>query len=83
MSMGVKLVDGQTGRPELDWLYNTVARLARQANLPMPEVGYYDSPEVNAFATGPSKSKSLVLEPTGHRSVSALSHRGLRLQHKP
>ena len=26
----------------------------------MPEVAVYDSPEVNAFATGPSKSRSLV-----------------------
>src|SRR5687768_18580475 len=57
---GVKLVDGRSGLQELDWLYQTVERLTRQANLPMPEVGYYDSPEVNAFATGPSKSRSLV-----------------------
>jgi heat shock protein HtpX len=64
-SLGVKLVNGQTGQAELDWLYNTVARLAQQANLPMPEVGYYDSPEVNAFATGPSKKKSLVAVSSG------------------
>jgi len=62
---GMKLVDGQTGRAELDWLYATVARLTRQANLPMPEVGVYDSPEVNAFATGPSKSRSLVAVSSG------------------
>src|SRR5262245_24431648 len=36
---GVQLVDGQTGREELDWVYNTVSRLTKQANLPMPEVG--------------------------------------------
>jgi heat shock protein HtpX len=65
MSLGVKLVNGQTGNADLDWVYNTVARLARQANLPMPEVGYYESPEVNAFATGPSKSKSLVAVSAG------------------
>ena len=65
MALGVKLVNGQTGRAELDWVYNTVARLARQANLPMPEVGYYESPEVNAFATGPSKKKSLVAVSSG------------------
>jgi heat shock protein HtpX len=64
-SMGVKLVDGRTGHPELDWLYQTVSRLARQANLPLPEVGYYESPEVNAFATGPSKRKSLVAVSSG------------------
>jgi heat shock protein HtpX len=64
-SLGVRLVNGQTGHPELDWLYNTVSRLARQSNLPVPEVGYYESPEVNAFATGASKSKSLVAVSSG------------------
>jgi heat shock protein HtpX len=62
---GVQLVNGQTGRQELDWLYHTVERLTRQANLPMPEVGFYESPEVNAFATGPSKSRSLVAVSSG------------------
>src|SRR5687768_16470961 len=62
---GVKLVTGRTGSQELDWLYATVERLTRQANLPMPEVGVYDSPEVNAFATGPSKSRSLVAVSSG------------------
>ncbi len=64
-AMGVKLVDGQTGNADVDWLHNTVGNLARQANLPMPQVGYYDSPEVNAFATGPSKKRSLVAVSTG------------------
>ena len=31
----------------------------------MPEVGYYESPEVNAFATGSSKNNSLVAVSTG------------------
>jgi heat shock protein HtpX len=65
MSLGVRLVNGQSGQPELDWLHRTIARLAQQANLPMPEVGYYESPEVNAFATGPSKSRSLVAVSSG------------------
>ena len=64
-AMGVQLVDGQTGDQTLDWLYRTVARLAQQAQLPMPEVGTYESGEVNAFATGPSKRKSLVAVSTG------------------
>jgi len=63
--MGVRLVDGRTGNADLDWLHNKVSQLAQQANLPMPEVGFYDSPEVNAFATGPSKSRSLVAVSTG------------------
>jgi heat shock protein HtpX len=62
---GVHLVDGRTGNHELDWLYSTVQRLTQQANLPMPEVGIYDSGEVNAFATGPSKSRSLVAVSSG------------------
>jgi len=62
---GVRLVDGRTGNSQVDGLYETVARLTRQANLPMPEVGVYESPEVNAFATGPSKSRSLVAVSTG------------------
>jgi len=62
---GMHLIDGRTGRAELDNVYVTVERLARQANLPMPEVGVYESPEVNAFATGPSKSRSLVAVSTG------------------
>jgi len=62
---GVKLIQGQTGREELDWVYQTVSRLAQQANLPVPEVGVYDSSELNAFATGPSKKRSLVAISTG------------------
>jgi heat shock protein HtpX len=62
---GVHLIDGRTGDPQLDWLYQTVERLTRQANLPMPEVGVYNSGEVNAFATGPSKSRSLVAVSAG------------------
>jgi len=62
---GVQLVDGRTGSSEADWLHATVERLTRQANLPMPEVGIYNSGEVNAFATGPSKSRSLVAVSSG------------------
>jgi heat shock protein HtpX len=64
-AMGVQLVDGRTGREELDWLYRTVERLTQQAQLPMAEVGFYESPEVNAFATGPSRSRSLVAVSSG------------------
>ena len=64
-AVGVHLIDGRTGDPQVDWLYQTVERLTRQANLPMPEVGVYNSKEVNAFATGPSKSRSLVAVSSG------------------
>lgn len=64
-AMGVQLVDGRTGHADLDWLHTSVQRLSQKAGLPMPEVGIYDSPEVNAFATGPSKRSSLVAVSSG------------------
>jgi heat shock protein HtpX len=64
-STGVKLVDGRTGNPDLDWLHNTIQNLSHAAGLAMPQVGFYESPEVNAFATGPSKNRSLVAVSSG------------------
>lgn len=64
--MGVKVIDPDTTDPVLSRLVSTVHNLARAANLPkMPEVGYYPSPEVNAFATGPTKSRALVAVSAG------------------
>jgi len=64
-AMGVRLIGPDARDADAQWLHATVSRLAQQANLPMPEVGIYDSPEVNAFATGPSKKRSLVAVSTG------------------
>jgi heat shock protein HtpX len=64
-AMGIRLVSPDTPDPDAQWLYGTVSRLTRQAGLPMPEVGVYDSPEVNAFATGPSRNRSLVAVSAG------------------
>ncbi len=64
-SMGVQLIDGRTGDAQLDWLHASVSNLARAAELPLPEVGVYDSPEVNAFATGPSQRRALVAVSSG------------------
>ncbi|MCT4641617.1 MAG: protease HtpX [Bacteriovoracaceae bacterium] len=62
--MGVQLV--QSDDPRFGSLVNTVYRLSKSAGLnTMPEVGIYNSPEVNAFATGPSKSRSLVAVSSG------------------
>jgi len=59
-SMGVRLISGEENFPER-WLLETVHRLAQKAGLQvMPEVGVYESFEINAFATGPTKKKSLV-----------------------
>ncbi len=65
-AMGVKIVDPATADTELRWLVDTVYQLAKSAHLHvMPQVGVYDSPEVNAFATGPTKNRSLVAVSTG------------------
>ncbi|MGZ3723536.1 MAG: protease HtpX [Bdellovibrionales bacterium] len=64
--MGVKVIDPRTQSPNERRLVEVVHTLAQRARLPaMPEVGIYDSPEVNAFATGPSKARSLVAVSTG------------------
>ncbi len=63
---GVKLIEPNNPNPQLSKLVQTVYDLARKANLPkMPQVGIYESDDINAFATGPSKSKSLVAVSTG------------------
>ncbi len=51
--------------PEETWLVNTVQRQAQAAGIGMPEVAIYDSPEVNAFATGMNKNNALVAVSTG------------------
>ncbi len=64
--MGVKLVPENTTDPRLHELRQTVYELSRAAGLStMPEVGIYEAPDLNAFATGPSKSRSLVAVSTG------------------
>ncbi len=64
--MGVQLIDLHTKNPEERSVLEMVHRLARKAGLSkMPEVGIYRSNEVNAFATGPTKSRALVAVSTG------------------
>jgi heat shock protein HtpX len=63
---GVKIIDAKNADPQLRWLVERVHSMAKAARLPkMPEVGIYESPDVNAFATGPSKSNSLVAVSSG------------------
>ena len=64
--MGVKVIDPNTTDPSAAALVQTVHNLAQAAGLPkMPQVGYYNSPEINAFATGPTKSRALVAVSAG------------------
>ena len=59
--MGVQVIDPNTTQPQEQNLIKTVYALARRSQLPvMPEVGIFSSVEPNAFATGPSKRRSLV-----------------------
>ena len=62
--MGVQIIDPRNPGPYGE-LLNTVKVLSSGAGIPMPEVGVYESPEVNAFATGPSRNRSLVAVSTG------------------
>jgi len=62
-STGAKVIEQPSNDMER-WLVSTVQRLAQRANIPMPEVALYEG-EPNAFATGPSKSNSLVAVSTG------------------
>jgi len=64
--MGVHVIDPHTNDPALRRLLEVVYRLSRAADLSeMPEVGVYNSPEVNAFATGPSCRRSLIAVSSG------------------
>ena len=59
---GIILLDQTTAmqNPKFEIVWNTVSRIALSNNISMPEVGYYDSDEPNAFATGATKNSSLV-----------------------
>ena len=71
--MGVQIIDPNTNDRELGQLVQTVHRLSRDAGLgTMPEVGIYDSPELNAFATGPTRSHALVAVSSG--LLSRMTH---------
>jgi heat shock protein HtpX len=61
---GARVIDTPRNAAE-SWLLATVHRQADAANIRRPEVAIYDSPDVNAFATGPSRNNALVAVSTG------------------
>ena len=63
-SMGVRVIEQPANSLEV-WLVGTVAKYAEKAGIKMPEVGIYDAPDVNAFATGMTKNSSLIAVSTG------------------
>ena len=62
--MGVQVI-GQPRNETETWLLETVRRHAQVAGIAMPEVGYFDSPEPNAFATGARRNNALVAVSSG------------------
>ncbi len=63
-SMGVRVIE-RPANPTESWLIDTIGKYALNAGIKMPEVGIFDSPQVNAFATGMSKNNSLVAVSSG------------------
>lgn len=61
---GAQVIERPAGDTER-WLVETVQRLTRAAGIGMPEVAIYDSPDVNAFATGMSRDQALVAVSSG------------------
>jgi heat shock protein HtpX len=63
-STGAQVIDTPRNPTEI-WLKDTVARQADAAGIGMPEVAIFDSPDLNAFATGMNKNNALVAVSTG------------------
>ncbi|EDP46997.1 protease HtpX [Rickettsiella grylli] len=65
-SMNLKMIDPGTALGEEKNILDLIHTLARKAGLKvLPEVGIYESPELNAFATGPTKKNALVAVSSG------------------
>ncbi len=64
MFMGVRVI-GQSADPTQQWLLAVVEQHARKVGVSMPEVGIFDSPAPNAFATGARRNSALVAVSTG------------------
>jgi len=63
----IQIIDPKnSGNSQSEWLLKTVHQYARMSGIKvMPEVGVYQADELNAFATGPTKNRSLVAVSTG------------------
>jgi len=64
MATGAQVIEVPSSMTER-WLVDTVRRQAERAGIGMPEVAVYDSPEINAFATGWNRNSALVAVSTG------------------
>ena len=61
---GVYVIESPRNETE-DWLLTTVHRQAQAAGIGLPEVGIFDSPQMNAFATGAKRDDALVAVSSG------------------
>jgi len=65
MFMGVQVIAPQSADATAQWLLSVVEHHARNVGVGMPEVGIFNSPEPNAFATGMSRNSALVAVSSG------------------
>ena len=65
LSMGVRVIEPGSSDSSEQWLLSVVGHHAQQVGVGMPQVGLFDSPEPNAFATGASRNSALVAVSTG------------------
>jgi heat shock protein HtpX len=63
-SMGVRVIEQPANATEA-WLVETVRKQAEAAGIGMPEVGIFDAPDMNAFATGANRNNALVAVSSG------------------
>lgn len=63
-AMGVRVIEAPSNSTEF-WLTETIRKYASDTGIGMPEVGVYESPDVNAFATGMTRNNSLIAVSTG------------------
>jgi heat shock protein HtpX len=74
MLRATRIADPRSSTEQL--LYGTVEDLARTLGIKTPEVWIYDSPDLNAFATGPSRNNAMVAVSTG--LLHAMGEREIR-----
>lgn len=63
-AVGGRLINKPTNDNEV-WLVKTIKNQSKKVGINMPQVAIYDSPDINAFATGPRKNSSLIAISTG------------------
>ncbi|MCG6872197.1 MAG: protease HtpX [Gammaproteobacteria bacterium] len=79
--MGAKVIE-QPANAEQRWLVETVRAQAEQAGIGMPEVAIFDSPQLNAFATGMKRDSALVAVSTGLLRSMSREEAGAVLGHE-